>query len=361
MEHIIEPTPEFDFSQLTCISPSSLSGGHHFIRILHKSGQKPFYIQPPKCITKQGIVKAGKKMYCDLLFKHEDEIFTEFLGALETYCQAQLFESKEKWFESDLTEHDIENSFSPTTKIFKSGKLYSVRTNIPIRLGKCALKIFDENEHDVPLESVKENTQVMSIIEIQGIRCSARNFQIEMEIKQMMMLKPVDLFEKCIFTKPNAENTLATDSISSVEKVKEDISENIVIDKSIENDNITETIDNIEQEANLEQKKDEHNEENMEDSTLEPEPESESILDDGVCEIDLSVPTENEEMKLKKRNDVYYEMYKEAKRKAKVARDFALASYLEAKQIKHNYLSEEPSDDEMENEEKELEELDLES
>ena len=66
-------------------------------------------------------------------------------------------------------------------------------------------------------------------------------------------------------------------------------------------------------------------------------------------------------MKQKKRNDVYYERYKEAKRKAKVARDFALASQLEAKQIKHNYLSEEPSDDEMENEEKELEELDLES
>ena len=33
-------------------------------------------------------------------------------------------------------------------------------------------------------------------------------------------------------------------------------------------------------------------------------------------------------------------MYKEAKRKARIARDFAIASYLEAKQIRNNFLEE---------------------
>jgi hypothetical protein len=58
-------------------------------------------------------------------------------------------------------------------------------------------------------------------------------------------------------------------------------------------------------------------------------------------EIDLEIPEEEiGEMKLKKRNYVYYNMYKEAKRKARIARDFAIASYLEAKQIRHNFLEE---------------------
>ena len=58
-------------------------------------------------------------------------------------------------------------------------------------------------------------------------------------------------------------------------------------------------------------------------------------------------------------------MYKEAKRKAKIARDLAISSYLEAKRIRHNYLAnqdvsdedtsedDEDEDDENENDEEE--------
>jgi hypothetical protein len=43
MEHILDPTASFDFSQLTFVSPTSLSGGTYFIRMLTSSGQNPFY------------------------------------------------------------------------------------------------------------------------------------------------------------------------------------------------------------------------------------------------------------------------------------------------------------------------------
>ena len=81
-----------------------------------------------------------------------------------------------------------------------------------------------------------------------------------------------------------------------------------------------------------------------------------------MCEITLDVPEEQgETVKIKNPNEAYYEMYKEAKRKAKIARDLALASYLSAKQIKYNYLSGESfsDDDEMDAEEKELNGLDM--
>ena len=55
-------------------------------------------------------------------------------------------------------------------------------------------------------------------------------------------------------------------------------------------------------------------------------------------ELDLDKIPEEEKVEIKQRNTVYYEMYKEARRKAKVARDLALSSYLEAKRIKTTYL-----------------------
>ncbi len=347
-DDIVEPTPSYDFSKLSCISPSSITGGNYFIRILKNPGQKPFYIQPPKCTTKQGIVKLGKKLVCDLLFKHEDESFTEFLESLETYCRTQLFQNKEKWFDSELTENDIEESFTPTAKLYKSGKLHSIRANIPIRLGKCSLKIFNEvEEEDVKMESIVDTTQIMTILEVQGIRCSARNFQLELEVKQMMVLNPVNLFETCLF----AKSTLGTKSVVEVSSEKEEIKKEIEladeedISEKIEPESVQLEPESVQLEPESEQT----------DLDLDLELESESLADSvyGLDEVDLKIPKEKGEMKLKKRNYVYYNMYKEAKRKARIARDFAIASYLEAKQIRHNFLEEtdlSEDDDKLENE-----------
>ena len=47
---------------------------------------------------------------------------------------------------------------------------------------------------------------------------------------------------------------------------------------------------------------------------------------------------------MKKPNDVYYDMYREARRKAKMARNVALSAYLEAKKIKNMYMLDEIND-----------------
>ena len=55
-------------------------------------------------------------------------------------------------------------------------------------------------------------------------------------------------------------------------------------------------------------------------------------------QIDLDNIADSDNINIKNKNDVYYEMYKEACRKAKIARDLALSSYLEAKRIKNTYM-----------------------
>ena len=70
MDNIIEPTVDFDFSNLYLGQPSSLSGGAYFTRIFF--GSKPIYIQTPKSLTKQGFVKNGKKIYTDLMFDNNE-------------------------------------------------------------------------------------------------------------------------------------------------------------------------------------------------------------------------------------------------------------------------------------------------
>ena len=401
MDNIVEPTSNYEFSQLMCISPSSLGGGNYFIRLLQKNGQKPLYIQPPKCSTKQGILKSGKKMYTDLLFKHEDEPFHEFLESLETFCKNQLFHYREKWFDSSLTEDVIEESFLPVSKMYKSGKFHCIRAQIPTRLGKSSLKVFDEDEQEVSLESINNTSSILTIVEVQGIRCSARSFQLDLEIKQMMSLKPVDLFETCLFSKKSPK-PLSSSAISSTviptpepEPLEEPVEEPVIIPTN--NEVIVEdasSVDEVNVDQNQKQDTDvdvldldnpdtsstiipnemeevkEVEEAEVEEAMEEPLKQNTlAILEENVDEVDLTVPDDDnqEVFTLKRRNDVYFNMYKEAKRKAKIARDLAISSYLEAKRIRHNYLAnqdvsdedtsdddeEEDDDEEQDNEEEE--------
>jgi len=376
---IFSTNDSFSFEKLVLTKPILISGGNYFIRCLMNS--QPLYIQPPKCKTRQGIVKAGKRLYSDLMFTNENEDFIRWMENLENYCQKKIYENREKWFETELDEHDIENSFTSPLKLFKSGKFYISRTNVPTILGNCSLKIYNENEEEVPIENIVENTNVMTILEIQGIKCSARNFQIEIELKQIMVLKPLNLFEKCIFKSKSQNNFLEEmpeikkintipdiikyDSNSIQEETYSEPEYHHNLEESLEfvqeqqykPEPETETV--LEMQKNIESEmQDNTNFHNNSISIVQPELEENKEKPDILeIEFDVNKLPEDDTIKIKKRNDIYYEMYKEAKRKAKLARDLALSSYLEAKHIKNTFLINDVDNDESDLDDESFEKL----
>ena len=348
MNHIHSPNDDFDFSKLHLLTPTVVTGGNHFIKF--RWNEKPLYIQPPKCKTKQGIAKSGKRFYCDLLFSNENEAFVRWMENLETHCQKQIFENKTKWFETDLDENDIENFFSPCLKLFKSGKMYSLKANVPTVLGNWNLKIFNEEEEEVDVSTIKEENDVMIILEFQGIKCSPRNFQIEIELKQMMVLQPPKLFESCIFSKLQEGPATATAAAAAAAPIPAENGMKSNLGKRDEEPAaelppppcaedaslLPETKDPFQTLSPREEEKD------ISLSSPIPIPTPPPMEESDICEIefDLDEISPQETIQIKKRNDVYYQLYKEAKRKAKIARDLALSSYLEAKHIKNTFLLE---------------------
>jgi len=448
MEAIQEPNSQFNFEQLTLSPPVSVSSGNHFIKYSYNGN--PLYVQTPKCKMKQGIVKAGKKMYCDLMFSIENEELTQWLENLENNSQKYIYEKREKWFETTLEKHDIENSFTSLVKLIKSGKCYTLRSNVPMILGKPSLKIYNESEELLTLEDLKDDTQVISILEVQGIKCSPRGFQIEIEIKQLLVLNPPDIFQKCILISGNKSKIAAQNEevnnksspplvdINPVTKLREGVSLAVVdqtpqllLRKSEEefgpnlNSKVASLPEKFENESEI---LDEHTIDGNPDTNLitnnsaskllqelgdfskepaavgtgfsvasnlrsEEEFEQETGANDGVfgsnnrgrstelfenitdaftspnlspeaelenqnlTEIEFNleeIPVEDS-LVLKKRNDVYYEMYREALRKAKMAKEMAVSSYLEAKRIKNIYMLEDLSDTESDEEVGDLE------
>ena len=347
---IYQATKEFPFEQLTLV-PSTVLNGNFFTKYL--INEKPLYIQSPKCFSKNGLVKTGKRMFCDLIFLRENEQFIQWIEHLETFTQKYIFDNREKWFETTLEMTDIEDSFTQIMKSYKSGKNYLIRTNVSTKPdGACSLKIYDENENNIDPESITDKTEIMTILEIQGVKCSSKSFQIEIEIKQMMVLNQIDPFEKCVFktsaatatataappdpTPPPVKQVIHEKSPETEKKIFSETSE-IVPDKINLYDTAADETSNTSNKVNTDLEK-----------TTEPKNVDTTSLNDNdeLCEVEFDLEELPEEkVQIKNRNDVYYEMYKEAKRKAKIARDLALSSYLEAKRIKNTYMLDDIDDD----------------
>lgn len=388
MENIIEPNENFEFQNLSLSHPSGVQGGAYFTKLQYNG--KPLYIQTAKSLTRQGFVKNGKKYYCDLMFDKNSETLINWFENLETTCQKLILEKSNLWFQNPLAINDIESAFNSTIRIYKSGKYYLVRTNVKNNSSnEPSIKIYDENELPLGIDDITIDKEIISILEIQGIKFTSRNFQIEIELKQVMALNNEPIFESCLIktTKPkkdfnekisnNIENSLGNNFIEKP-LLKPSIIDNSILQQkpslvvAADNKVLTEQpfvekvlnnkedskfdIDlNPDSDPNSDSDSDSDSNEIKETLTFLDDNKNDNLLEfditdldekkeeiNEITELDLDVKefAQNnlETFTLKKPNQVYFELYKEAKNKAKEAKKAAIIAYLEAKNIRKTYM-----------------------
>jgi LEA14-like dessication related protein len=235
MENIIEPNETFDFSKLSLAHPIGIQGGAYFTKIEHN--KKPLYIQTTKGQSRQGFVKTGKKYYIDLMFDKNSESLIQWFENLEAKCQSLIFERRDTWFQNGLEESDIETAFNSTIRVYKSGKFYLLRTNIKNNHNNLpAVKIYNEQQVPLTISDVTNETNTISILEIQGIKFTTRNFQIEIELKQMMVLDNEPLFDSCLIKTSRQENSTMPVKTNEVPLVEE-IATNDLLETNTTSDN----------------------------------------------------------------------------------------------------------------------------
>ena len=365
MENIFQPNEEFNFSQLSLAHPSGIQGGAYFTKI--QMNNKPLYIEAPKSLTRQGFVKNGKKIYCDLMFDNNDDQFINWLENLETKCQELIYKKGDSWFENKLEMSDIETAFASPIRVYKSGKFYLMRVNVKVNYttNVPSIKIYNESELPITIDDVTPENYIISILEVQGIKFTSRNFQIEVELKQAMVLSSEKIFENCLI-KTNINNRKVQDSqlnnlvfrvntlekpatleteTSETEPIESDATESETANSNnmdiLSNNDITPSYTD----ETADSKKDENTDTNRSDTNdiiTEPiEQNDKNELELSLTEVNLSSDLESlETITLKKPNQVYYEIYKAARKKAKDAKKTAITAFLEAKNIKKTYMIE---------------------
>jgi hypothetical protein len=194
---IYKATPDFDFSKLHLGSPVPLQGGSFFTKINATDRDDTLYVYTPTCICKSGVVSSGSKKYMDLVFKQENINMIQWLTSLEERLHELILEKKDTWFVADsITLDDIQNAFVPCTKVGKGNHV--VRTHFQQSKQDIhgTIKVYDEAEMPKTIEDIHEQSNVLCILEFQGIKFSQKQFQVILYVKQVMLLNKAELFQQ---------------------------------------------------------------------------------------------------------------------------------------------------------------------
>jgi hypothetical protein len=314
------------------------------------------------------------------------------MTSLEKRSIELLYEKRHIWFTQELDQTDIENSLASPLRAYKNGN-YLLRVNlepsrhITANVPPFLCKVFDEHKKATTVDYIKAEHSIISIVEFQGIKFTSRNFQIELLLRQVLVIEDVPLFETCLIrddvivpaaTSAAAPGSIPMNASSNAVNVIRDIHEH---EHELEHEPEHESEHKHEPERNkdLGLLQDECEKEPLNDETekyISPQPLKHfeytevdidfknipDVIDVNEPAFDvpsssITAPTKiSKPFTLKKHKDVLYEMYKIAKHKAFEMKRAAMRAYLEAKEIKAKYLLDdlddldsESSDDETNN------------
>ena len=384
MDNVFQLNNAFNFDLLELKHPTGLQGGGYFTRL--NIEDKPLYLQLNRCKTKNGIIKTNKKQYLDLLFDNTDEKTISWFEALQNKCQNIIYEKRNLWFHNDLEFDDIESNFVSPLRIFKSGKHYLVRCKIPIiESNISSLNCYDINNNPLDNNHLNDTSQwIIPLIEVQGIRFTSRDFSFEFVVKQVMVIDSLDFNKQCMIKQQSLGNNsnlikndekilfnneihMKTNEKNVVQLTNKDIEVNkdMLVEENIDLQDPREVLDEQDEPSTLQEEEKENDvrnylenisKENVYQSDINNELKQNSDIDKPELHT-LDINFEdlgNDIVKLKKREEVYYDIWYEARNRAKLAREEAIKAYLEAKQIKNYYMIDECSDIESDDENEEF-------
>jgi len=273
MTQIHEANQTYPFEQLSLANPHGIQGGAFFSTLLLNE-EHPCLFQTPKCLTKNGIIRTGKKTYCDLIIASTNDTFLNFLQEFEKRIQQLIYEKRNLWFHNDMEMENIEYFFNPVLRTYKKQYLIRAYVQQPKHIKNLnSLQIYDENENILSLNDVTKENKIISIVEGLGIKFTSSSFHLELCLRQVMVLKDKPLFEKCLIqtdrnsfisshqavpliannekcinlskkTDPPSENTTPNlEKVCDEDKKENDNTEKKITETSLENSNEEENIE----------------------------------------------------------------------------------------------------------------------
>lgn len=218
MEYLLDINniDEQTLHKLKLHSPTPVQGGSYLAKMTLNGNRILF--QMPKCSTKKGVITSGKRYYCDLLFKYDNSHVIDLIENIEMIIRDKILDRNELWFQDPPSLEDIEYNWNDSIKQTKQN--FYLRTYVGnVKNLEKSVSVYDSNQEKITIDSILPSSNIITIIEITGLKFSSSSFHINYCLRQIMVLEEKPIFNKCLINfskKPSpVKKMLATEQEQS--------------------------------------------------------------------------------------------------------------------------------------------------
>ena len=128
---------------------------------------------------------------------------------------------------------DIEYHWNSIVRNYKNNKLMRTYVQKNKRTNKFNIQIYNENEEEINAEKINNESDIICILEIIGLKFSSQSFYLEAMLRQVMVFDKKEKFKKCMIKVSNPKKT-----VTYMDELKNDIADINNVDKEVLDDNI---------------------------------------------------------------------------------------------------------------------------
>lgn len=210
------------FENLRLHSPQPTQGGA-YIANLALVNEGNLHVQLPKCSTRRGIVTTQSSRYTDLCFDAAaNQELIDWILELENRCVDMVFQKRRTWFTEEMSRDDIEAMASPVARVYRGGANILLRVTVPRakRSSTPACVVYNQEQEEIGLEAVTSDSAIIPLVAVAGVKFTTRSIEIELKLVQAMLLttEPT-VSEQCLITLPGPEKVKADDDAAGCEAV----------------------------------------------------------------------------------------------------------------------------------------------
>ena len=196
------------FENLRLHSPQPTQGGAYIanLALVNEGG---LHVQLPKCSTRRGILTTQSSRYADLCFEAAaNQELIDWVLELENKCVDLVFEKRRTWFTEEMSRDDIEAMASPVARMYRGGANVLLRVTVPRakRTSATTCVVYNQDQEEIGLEAITSDSEIIPLVAVAGVKFTTRSIEIELKLVQAMLLTAEpSVSEQCLITLPGTE------------------------------------------------------------------------------------------------------------------------------------------------------------
>ena len=179
-----------DISKINYSKPEKI-GPSYFASMSYGDNLKPLLIQTGKLKCLNGIkeMKDKKNPYLEVEIPKGKFDMYDFFLSLDDQNIKTTVKNAEEWFKKDLPLEVIDDMYKRTTKPFKKDSNPSLKFRLPVIKNEIQCSIYNQQKVFVNLDEVKEDSEVILILHVKGLKILKQYFYCDCYISQIKLFQ----------------------------------------------------------------------------------------------------------------------------------------------------------------------------